>query len=268
MNKYCLACHTQLKGRQTKWCSKGCALRGAYNIKKNRPPDVRQWIPQANCSWCARSLAESGRSKSKFCSRECKWRHSACVERERRNAERKKLGIPLPGELVPCSNPQCTNVAIYRYKKAYCSEKCFQYVLSNKHWLGEGPSTRIFFYPCPDCSFPVLHRHSTGTAKVCKSCRIVRNKNINSHNSDARRAIGKPKLSVYELAVRDGRRCNICNRKIDLSLSGMAKWGPTIDHILPVSLGGTNDPNNLTLAHRCCNTRRGNREPAQMLLSA
>lgn len=267
MNKYCLACHAKLVGRQSKWCSKSCALRGAYNIKHNRPIDSRQWIPQKNCMWCGCTIIDRG-PQSKFCSRKCNLQNSARLQKERRHAQRKKAGTPVPGELVPCTNPQCANVAVYRYKKAYCSEKCFQYVLSNKHWLGEGPSTRIFFYPCPDCSFPVLHRHSTGTAKVCKNCRVVRNKKINSHNSDARRAIGKPKLSVYELAVRDGRRCNICRRKIDLSLSGMAKWGPTIDHILPVSLGGTNDPNNLTLAHRCCNSRRGNREPAQMLLSA
>lgn len=73
-------------------------------------------------------------------------------------------------------------------------------------------------------------------------------------------------MTVDDLAIRDGTRCYVCHRKVDMSLSGQAKWGPTIEHIVPVSKGGTNDPANLALSHRCCNTARGNRGHAQLQL--
>lgn len=52
---------------------------------------------------------------------------------------------------------------------------------------------------------------------------------------------------------RDGRVCGICTSPIpeDEILH--------IDHILPVSRGGTNDPENLQVAHAVCNMRKGAR---------
>jgi 5-methylcytosine-specific restriction endonuclease McrA len=75
-------------------------------------------------------------------------------------------------------------------------------------------------------------------------------------------------MSVDDLAARDGSRCNICGRKIDMRLSGRAKWGPTIDHLVPVIAGGTNHPSNLALAHRHCNMSRHASGPAQLLLAS
>jgi 5-methylcytosine-specific restriction endonuclease McrA len=53
--------------------------------------------------------------------------------------------------------------------------------------------------------------------------------------------------------------CAWCGREIDLALSGKDPLGPTIDHILPRSKGGTNRPDHLQPMHRQCNERRGNR---------
>ena len=83
-----------------------------------------------------------------------------------------------------------------------------------------------------------------------------------------RRAAGQLLMTVESLAKRDGNRCHICHRKVDMNLSGKTKWGPTIEHIVPVSLGGTNDSDNLVLAHRYCNVARGNRGHTQLLLVA
>jgi hypothetical protein len=41
---------------------------------------------------------------------------------------------------------------------------------------------------------------------------------------------------------------------------------PTIDHIIPISLGGVHSKQNTRLAHFKCNSARGNREPAQLRL--
>jgi predicted nucleic acid-binding Zn ribbon protein len=267
MKRTCLACHKPLTGQQRKWCCNACQQRAADNMKKGKPSDSRMWTPLGNCAMCGKSTSNRG-PQAKYCSQRCKWDADHEQQRRRIHAAKRRQGLPIPGDIVPCANPQCFNAAIYINLRAFCSDACQEYVQSNKHWLGEGPSCRVYLYRCPDCSTPILARASNGSHKVCPPCRVIRNKAINARKSHARRASGPPVLSVNEIAERDGCRCHICNRKVDMSLSGKAKWGPTIEHIIPVSQGGTNDPGNLALAHRYCNTARGNRGHSQLLLVA
>ena len=50
---------------------------------------------------------------------------------------------------------------------------------------------------------------------------------------------------------RDGMLCGICKRAIDC-LRDLH-----IDHIIPLSRGGSSQPNNLQPAHRLCNLKKG-----------
>lgn len=71
----------------------------------------------------------------------------------------------------------------------------------------------------------------------------------------------RAKLTEY-LAHRDGTRCGICGRTVDLTLPSGPRGddrGPSIDHIQPRSRGGTDDLSNLRLTHWACNRQRGNR---------
>lgn len=65
------------------------------------------------------------------------------------------------------------------------------------------------------------------------------------------------------IAGRDGGRCQICGKPV------RARKGPrraSVDHIVPLSRGGTNDLVNLQLAHLSCNLLKGNRRGGDQLL--
>jgi 5-methylcytosine-specific restriction endonuclease McrA len=51
------------------------------------------------------------------------------------------------------------------------------------------------------------------------------------------------------IIIRDAGRCGICGRFV-------ASMNVSIDHIKPVILGGTDEMDNLQLAHRRCNSRK------------
>lgn len=68
-------------------------------------------------------------------------------------------------------------------------------------------------------------------------------------------------MKVADLAERDGFDCAICTEPVDFSLKRPERLSPSIDHIIPVSRGGTNTPENLQLAHLTCNIRKRNRMP-------
>lgn len=55
-------------------------------------------------------------------------------------------------------------------------------------------------------------------------------------------------------------RCGICGKPVDKTLKTPHPLSATVDHIIPVSLGGhPSDINNLQLAHRCCNREKSNK---------
>lgn len=66
---------------------------------------------------------------------------------------------------------------------------------------------------------------------------------------------GWKRRALQELFVRCNSRCGICLGKVDPGAQG--DTSPTIDHIVPISCGGSQrSMGNLQLAHRLCNMRK------------
>ena len=53
--------------------------------------------------------------------------------------------------------------------------------------------------------------------------------------------------------------CAMCGGWIDRTLSARHPLGPSVDHAVPRSLGGSDSIDNLRPMHLVCNIRRGNR---------
>lgn len=61
---------------------------------------------------------------------------------------------------------------------------------------------------------------------------------------------------VSELFAAQGGVCYLCGGGMDLG-PGTITWA-SLDHIVPLSRGGTWEPDNLAAAHRGCNTWKRN----------
>lgn len=81
----------------------------------------------------------------------------------------------------------------------------------------------------------------------------------------AQRSSDKP--TAARLAQRDGWTCHICGKAVDPDLIGsMNKYRPIVDHLVPISQGGTDDMANARLAHLRCNAKRGTGGTVQLML--
>lgn len=58
---------------------------------------------------------------------------------------------------------------------------------------------------------------------------------------------------------RDGIACAACGRPVEGGLRARHPDGPSLDHRVPFSLGGSDALDNLRLMHFGCNSARGNR---------
>lgn len=76
----------------------------------------------------------------------------------------------------------------------------------------------------------------------------------------AARGISAEKIDRAAIFARDGYCCHICGKHVPRSER-------TLDHLVPLSKGGTHRADNVRLAHHRCNSARGaGRLPAQLLL--
>lgn len=65
-------------------------------------------------------------------------------------------------------------------------------------------------------------------------------------------------ISLDKLFDRDGGICWLCGKACDIEADPNSNNYPSIDHIVPISLGGKDEWQNIKLAHRICNSLRGN----------
>ena len=66
----------------------------------------------------------------------------------------------------------------------------------------------------------------------------------------------EPGYVRVQIAERDKWRCGICRKPVDQRLRHPSPFAGSLDHVVPVSQGGTSDPGNLRLTHLVCNLRR------------
>lgn len=69
-----------------------------------------------------------------------------------------------------------------------------------------------------------------------------------------------------EIFERDGWRCHICRRKIRAATQWPHPRSASLDHLVPLSRGGTHEPANVATACLGCNSAKGNRGGNEQLL--
>ena len=87
-------------------------------------------------------------------------------------------------------------------------------------------------------------------------CREHQNRAKSVRRKARLRGAGGDPLSIGELYERDGGVCHLCGGIVDRDLRWPAGGSASIDHVLPLSLGGRDAPDNLKLAHLVCNLRK------------
>ncbi len=163
---------------------------------------------------------------------------------------------------------------------SFCSKKCYGLwrtarAAAKPPKPPTAPRSRIYVKSCDVCGS--LFTARSAAAKRCSvQCKIdhkgVRVKDMYRMATqfvDGRYVGAQWRKALIEYLVeRDGDKCGICKRRVDVTLkSGTrgSRKGPSVDHIIPRSLGGSDGPENWRLTHWGCNQQRGNRGGGEQL---
>lgn len=129
-----------------------------------------------------------------------------------------------------------------------------------RHPIHRPPGRRIDWWqvivsgPCAWCREPFTDRMALGASPPAYcSKRCARSA---SKSRTGRRFVVSPqlRLAIYQ---RDAWICQLCEERVDPALGPADLWAATLDHVTPRSRGGSDHPTNLRLAHRWCNSVRG-----------
>lgn len=128
------------------------------------------------------------------------------------------------------------------------------------------------------------HRLTSGVCRVCGSwfvshfldvtcgseCFDVRKRETRRVSRDRRRARKRDAFieNVYRKRVfdADGYRCHICSKKTDKTKQVPHPKAPTVDHVVPLSKGGTHEPANCRTACFMCNSLKSDGGGGEQML--
>lgn len=99
----------------------------------------------------------------------------------------------------------------------------------------------------------------------------LNNPHIDREHNQRRRAWKKgaivEKFSNLDIYKRDKWKCGICGGKVNKHLKYPHPLSPSLDHIVPLSRGGSHIPENVQLAHLRCNLSKGSKTGFTKLLT-
>ena len=138
-------------------------------------------------------------------------------------------------------------------EKEFCSNLCKRKEKSFNEMVEKGPRNCLYceksFYSSAKhyCSDECKRKASRVKSEIRKSERLKRARSNGPFDAD---------IDIYKLIERDGGHCYLCGDDVLFSYHYNDPKYPTIEHVLPISKGGSHSWDNVKVACRECNTRK------------
>ena len=202
------------------------------NMRAKRAAGIEtERMEDRTCESCGGRYRIEPRRSQRFCSHKC---HASSLDmadlsrRARALVERRCDG--------------CGEAFTGTRQRRFCSQVC-QYVSRF------GATCAVAWSECGECGSRFAHdarRMRAMCGGSCKDAAFYRKK---------RRPWRAAAMVVH---VRDGFTCWLCGEGTSTKWSKSDPLSPTLDHIVPRSMGGDDSLDNLATAHWVCNSVRGN----------
>lgn len=258
-DRTCRACSvvfSPINGNQIN-CSKGCRERARDRSRPARRGRGRRG--ERICAECGVSFLTLMSGTTKTCGATCRKQLVSGPLLDRSAWPRRPIASPLRIKRCPWCDTIFTKVPGHS-QGTYCS--------MSHRFIATGHSPRhspIEYGSCYRCGQTFVRRAGCLGDFCGPLCRKLssKNKRYESNREKRKRNNGhRERFTLSEIGDRDNWTCHLCNELVaNVKPSGL-KLDPSIDHIVPLSLGGLDVRVNVRLAHMICNARRGVRSVA------
>lgn len=283
MQKECQRCGKSYSTNKetSKHCSRECYM--AVVGRKNH-----------NCQYCGKDFMPKGSDRTTFCSRECafEWRRQVgfeitCVLCGQLFTSGMVISTKCQSckdaEILPMSECEICGQPCNRRDAKTCSDECRKVRASRRRRVQSESKKELRPRECSHCKQEFIPEYGNKRRVFCSDkclhCyqnKIASKKKGKSINSRARymlrKAYGDEWVNHYEpinrtkVYTRDGGICGICGKLVAMLKVCPHPKSPTIDHIVPLSQGGSHTYENVQLAHFDCNYKKSDTGAGQMRL--
>jgi len=193
-----------------------------------------------------------------------------------RGAVRVRAGLspvrrPAPRRVAPATDRTC-DVCFSRFISSggtkRCSPECSTTAKAHARQKWPVNACLLNVRSCVACSAPfILRRETTGASRrKCNACTVPEVDRLRARRAARRNAVAAGEIiRLADVAHRDGDRCQLCRRKVDMRRAHPDPMSPSLDHIIPLSEGGKHAMSNVQLAHLRCNMSKGARPAGEQL---
>ena len=229
------------------------------NMRARRAGTIHRYAaPPRVCDQCGDEFATGKNGKHRYCSEACQ---KASVESRR--IARRIATLPRP-----CAN--CGEIIDHtqRSDAKFCSVRCqhSSWYAANDERLKAASAAWNRRNAAQKARANKLW-YEANRERVATLNRAWREANVDKvreigRDSAARRRARKAETVVEHFTfaqvwVRDEGRCWLCGESVDPDLIWPDPLGPSIDHVIPLVLGGSHTLANCSLSHLVCNLRKG-----------
>jgi len=247
IEKSCPFCGHGFKTQDPKqvYCSRPCASKAQQVREGNR---LRA---ECTCKRCGKTYVPRQMAYDTFCTRECAFAWHRQERAKRRMASRMSLAAKRSTvrtfQCVICGRDFQGDYR--RYSRKFCSDTC-----NNRAYL-QGRIIR----QCAVCEKDYRFGDQGTSTRFCSPlCQSEGYRQAKRESKRRRRAMKKgARCEPYkrrDIFERDGWTCKVCGEKVNRRTVAPHPKAPTIDHIVPLSKGGADAPDNVQCAHARCNT--------------
>jgi 5-methylcytosine-specific restriction endonuclease McrA len=255
--------------KNCEWCGKGFDV-APSNIKaktcsqscssKLKAKNRGHWIKEHNVFNCAECGSDFTRvkknlhnSEAKYCSRECFF---VAANRQAKEAEYQSKIERLVNREVSLLNKIGRNQRL-RFEKINCKQ-CNEKILK---------SERVAWFFCSDKCHKENLTESKKLYRKTPQYKAQRRKHKASRIARIRGASRIERFDPFYIFERDKWTCKCCGVKTPKKLRGTIEDNaPELDHIIPISLGGTHTKDNAQLLCRACNISKSNGNAQDQML--
>ena len=208
------------------------------------------------CECCGGEIVSDHPGRRRFCSRECAFNAKKidCLEiKQGRDQEKEEERISSLTKTCPVCGEWFLAYASYQ---VYCSHEC-QYEaglkrLRERNYENYTPKQ----FTCKECGTEVLTHFGDSRRNFCSvRCReryfgriYKKNRGILLKNAFV------DNVELWPVYNQCEGICQICGLPVPDTNASDNQWAATIDHIIPLTLGGKRSYDNCQLAHRLCNS--------------
>ena len=222
------------------------------------------------CAFCGAEFVDRSINRSaQYCGRKCRDRAAYAKNPDKMRARKRESYVANPERVLgPKRERYAKNLE--RERRAHREGAKARYAVNpdrrrerNREWRKENlekerERKRAWRAANPD----KVREHGRRTAKAHPESALERK---DRRRARMRGAFIAPvdRKAIYK---RDNYTCQLCGKKVKMDKKRPDPMSPSIDHILPLSKGGTHEPRKVQLTHLRCNLRKQNKGVDQLRL--